>query len=47
MEIASEFHRWRRSRFEPCYSQNPLVNALALGIAEGRDFLASEGQAIP
>jgi len=35
---------WRRSFFEPCYSQNPLVNALALGIARKEDYFSGQGQ---
>jgi len=29
-----------KSAFEPCYSQNPLVNALALGIAKKEEFFS-------
>src|SRR4030081_195756 len=30
--------------FEPCYSQNPLVNALALGIAKKEDLFFAKGR---
>src|SRR5262249_29544543 len=32
--------------FEPCYSQNPLVNALALGIARREDIFLAKAKGI-
>jgi phosphoribosylformylglycinamidine synthase subunit PurL len=32
--------------FEPCYSQNPLVNALALGIARKRDLFFARAKGV-
>jgi len=32
--------------FEPCYSQNPLVNALALGIAKKKKFFSPKPKAL-
>jgi phosphoribosylformylglycinamidine synthase len=32
--------------FEPCYSQNPLVNALALGIAKEKKFFSPKPKAL-
>src|SRR5260370_2691451 len=32
--------------FEPCYSQNPLVNALALGIARKEDIFLAKAKGL-
>jgi phosphoribosylformylglycinamidine (FGAM) synthase-like enzyme len=32
--------------FEPCYSQNPLVNALALGIARNEDIFLAKAKGV-